>query len=376
MATPTRVDSEQAQLLAAAIEETSEGILITDACLNEPGPTIVFANAAFGRITGYDPEEVIGKTPRLLQGPQTDRRELMRLRRELEAAQHFHGQTVNYRKDGSPFLMDWKISPVRNTGGRVTHYVAIQRDITAERLESDSRDQTERVAAVGQITGEIAHDFNNLLMGMSSLAKIIQEDLNNSDLSQETVKDLLGLIDRSMSLTRQLLDFSRIKDNAEQDIDLHELLQNIQRLLRRLAGECVRVQLPVPQRGCVVRAASTDVEQILINLVLNARDAMPNGGEIRIHIQPRLLEATEAVPQGIVPGNYVEVTVSDTGIGMNEATKARIFEPFFTTKPKGQGTGLGLATVRGHVQRLRGLIAVESEVEKGSHFKICLPASL
>ncbi len=239
---------DRSTLISAALDRTSESVLITDALLDEPGPHIVFANKAFSAITGYAEEDVLGKSPRILQGPGTDRNELRRLRHELGSRHHFHGQAINYRKDGTAFLMDWRISPIQNAEGRVTHYIAIQRDATKQHNEDERNQQAERMETIGRVTGEIAHDFANLLTGLHGFAELLCHELGTNHPSRRTAEDMIQTITRAELLTRQLLTFSRTQDAHPQDINLSQLIKQIEVLLRQLVGERIAVNIDVRER--------------------------------------------------------------------------------------------------------------------------------
>ncbi len=368
---------DQLNLLYNALANTCEGVVITDAVLDKPGPKILFANPAFYKMTGYVEEEVLGKCPRFLQGPRTGRNEKHKLRSDLESGSHYHGQLVNYRKDGKSFQMDLRISPLQDAEGRITHYVAIQHDVkeTEQNEQIRQRQQAERLEAIGRVTGEIAHDFSNLLVGILGFAQLLKGELPDGGPESNMAAEIIRTAERAHVLTRQLLSFSRDRPGERTNIDLREAVKQIEALLLRLVGDSISTRILVEDEGCIVRATMTEVEHIVINLVTNARDAMPEGGELQIHMQPKELKSHETEPHGAKAGKYVELRVSDTGVGMDEQTRSKIFEPFFTTKDEGRGTGLGLANVFQQVRKLDGMITVESELRRGSHFRVYFPAA-
>jgi nitrogen-specific signal transduction histidine kinase len=264
------------------------------------------------------------------------------------------------------------IAPVRSTRGEVTHYIATKMDVTERKsLEAQLR-QAGKMEAIGQLAGGVAHDFNNLLTVISGYGQLLKGRLSPQDLDH--LEEILKASDRAAALTRQLLAFSRRQILTPQVLDLNSIVANLENMLRRLIGENIELKT-VQQSGLGrVKADPGQVEQVIINLAVNARDAMPEGGKLTIETANVDLDGTYARSHaGVLPGPYVMVAVSDTGIGMNAETLAHMFEPFFTTKEKGKGTGLGLATVYGIVKQSVGYTAVYSEPGHGSTFKVYLP---
>ncbi|MEO8338018.1 MAG: ATP-binding protein, partial [bacterium] len=230
----------------------------------------------------------------------------------------------------------------------------------------------QKMEAVGRLAGGIAHDFNNLLTAINGYADFLLDDIERSDPRRDDVREIKKAATRAGALTTQLLAFSRRQIRQPRSLDLNALLTDLERMLRRVIGEDVSIDWrPSAQLGSV-KADPSDIEQVLLNLVVNAGDAMPNGGSIIVTTGMELLAGPTA-RQGIAEGRYIRLRVSDTGMGMDAATKARIFEPFFTTKEAGRGTGLGLSTVYAIVENLRGTIDVDSTVGKGTTFTVYLP---
>jgi PAS domain S-box-containing protein len=357
--TEERELAERLALLGAAVHASTESVLITTAEVDPPGPRIVFVNPAACRMTGYAEREMLGRTPRMLQGPQTDRAVLVRLRGALVAGEPFSGRTVNYRKDGTPYTVEWDIAPVRDARGQLTHFVAVQRDVSArERLEAQVR-QAQKMEAVGQLAGGVAHDFNNLLTVIVNHVDFLRAARGAHDPRHDELDGIRYAADAAMRLTRQLLTFSRHQRVARRTLDVNAAVRAADGLLRRVVGEHIVIDTALGDGVPPVLADPGELEQVILNLAVNARDAMPGGGRLRI--------VTIAADDG------ARLEVRDTGRGMDAATRARIFEPFFTTKGVGEGTGLGLATVFGIVERLRGTIAVASEPGQGTSFSIWLP---
>jgi nitrogen-specific signal transduction histidine kinase len=248
------------------------------------------------------------------------------------------------------------------------------RDISDRRRLEEQLWHAQKMEAVGQLAGGIAHDFNNLLTAILGYCNLVLDDVPNEDPLRVDLEEIRTAGERAASLTRQLLAFSRRQMLQPQVVDLNALVASMQKLLRRLVSEEIEVVTALAHDVPAVRADPTSLEQVLVNLAVNARDAMPNGGRLTIETSPAHLDAAFAASHvPMAPGHYVRLTVADTGVGMDEATRGRIFEPFFTTKEQGKGVGLGLATVYGIVKQNGGYIWVDSERGRGAVFTIYLP---
>lgn len=242
----------------------------------------------------------------------------------------------------------------------------------ADRSEAELR-QLHTMAAVGRLAGGVAHDFANLLNVILGYAQMAQRKLPADHACRRHLDEILRAAERGAGLTKQLLGVSRDREPSLQVFDLEALVKDDERMLRRLIGEDVRLEVIAQEGATHVEADRAQVGQVLMNLAANARDAMPQGGTLTIETRTVRLSAAEAAARGVSPGRYAAVTVSDTGCGMDGATVARVFEPFFTTKPEGKGTGLGLATVDAVVRRNRGFVAVTSAPGEGTAFAVHLP---
>ena len=365
---------QRLKLLSSAVEQAKESVLITDAMLEQPGPSITFVNTAFTKMTGYTAEEVMGKTPRILQGPKTDRAVLQRLRQQLQRGEVFDGETVNYRKDGSEFDLEWQIAPIRNVRGKITHFVAIQRDIT-ERKQIESRlFQSQKMETVGRLAGGVAHEFNSILTAIIGQSELLITDLPAEGALAKSAREIRRAADRAATLTHQLLAYGRKQILQPEVLNINRVLGDMLGTLQHLVGREIEVRIVPAADLKRVRIDPGQMEQVLVSMTMNAADAMPHGGKLILETANVMLdEAYVRDFSGLKPGRYAMLAVTDTGVGMSPEVKARVFEPFFSTKGVGQGTGLGLATCYGIIKQSDGHIGVYSEVARGTTFKIYLP---
>jgi len=496
-----RRGEEALLLLSSAVEQSKESIIITDREINLPGPKIIFVNPAFTQMTGYTAGEVRGKTPRILQGPRTDKAVLRRLRQSLEEGKVFEGEAINYRKGGEEFNLEWQVAPIRGSDGVITNFVAIQRDITErKRAEEALRESEERFAGafehapigvalvspvgrwlkvnralcnligyseeellgrtvfdlthpdevkvslenmrrtiageirsfqlekrymhksgrvvmvwlnvslvrsgrgepryfiallqditerkrlearlfqsqkmetIGKLAGGIAHEFNSILTAIIGQSELMLGDLPSGSPLAKSAKEIGKAAERAAVLTRQLLAYGRKQILQPKILDLNSVLAGMEGTLRHLMGPGTDV-LMVPGAGLVtVKIDPGQLDQVIVNLVMNAAEAMPNGGKLTLETTNVSIdeESVGRYPD-LKPGDYVMLAITDTGAGMSAEVKARVFEPFFTTKGVGEGTGLGLSTCYGIVKQSGGHISLYSEPGRGTTFKIYLP---
>jgi two-component system cell cycle sensor histidine kinase/response regulator CckA len=355
--------------LATAIDQAAESIVITDTA-----GAIQYVNPAFERITGYSQAEAIGQNPRLLKSGKQNAAFYEHLWATIAAGQVWQGRLVNRKKDGSFFTEEATISPVRDESGAIVNYVAVKRDVTRELQLEEQYRQAQKMEAVGRLTAGVAHDFNNILTAINGFSELMSLELAPDHPLQASVQKVLGSGQRAAGLVRQLMAFSRKQIVQPEVLDLNAVLANVDKMLRRIIGEDIALQT-IPAPGLwLTRADPVQVEQVILNLAVNARDAMPEGGKLTIETANVTLdEAYAAGHLGAQPGEYALLAISDTGIGMNEEVKSHLFEPFFTTKELGRGTGLGLATVYGIVKQSGGDVQVYSEAGVGTTFKVYLP---
>ena len=370
-----RVD-EELRLLQAAVENLNDIVLITDAePIDEPGPRIRFVNRAFERLTGWSRAEVIGRSPRFLQGPDTDLGALARVRAAMQAWQPVREELLNVRRDGSPIWLDMDITPVANEAGWFTHWVAVERDVTERRALEEQLRESQKMEAIGRLAGGIAHDFNNMLTAISGFAELVLGDLEEtSHDARAHVAEIQRAATRSTELTRKLLAFSRRQMLQPRTVDLSEVVREISPLLVRLIGESIHQRIALAEQPVLATVDPGQLEQVLMNLVINAKEAMHDGGSLVIETATvELSEEYAAAHIGVVPGVHAMLMVQDTGHGMTAEVRERMFEPFFTTKGDRGGTGLGLSTVIGIVSQSGGHIAVESEPGVGTTMRVYFP---
>jgi PAS domain S-box-containing protein len=368
-----RRDEAELRLRDRAIRAVSSGVIITDP--SQPDNPIIYASPSFERLTGYRAGEIAGRNCRFLQGEDTDQDAVAEVREALRDGRGCTVELLNYRKDGTTFWNSLTISAVVDDGGHLTHFVGVQTDVTERRRLEEQFRQAQKMEAVGQLAGGIAHDFNNLLMVISTCTEVLMTlKPPNLNRAPQLLEEIRNAVERSASLTNQLLAFSRKQVLALRVLDLNEVVRDTERMLRRVIGEDIVLTTVLHPRAGRVKADSGQLDQILMNLAVNARDAMPLGGNLTIETRNVELDASYAKGHtGVRTGRYVMLAISDTGPGMSDEVKQRVFEPFFTTKEAGKGTGLGLAVVDGIVRQSGGSIEIYSEPGVGTSFKIYLP---
>ena len=355
--------------LTAAIEQAAESVIITDAAAN-----IIYVNPAFEHITGYSRAEVVGQNPRILKSGRQDQSFYQNLWTTISGGQVWQGRFINKKKDGTLHTLDATISPIKDEHGRIFNFVAVRRDITRELQLEEQYRQGQKMQAVGQLTAGIAHDFNNLLTAINGFAELAQANLPADHALQDMLGKILNSGQRAADLVKQLMIFSRKQVLEPKVLSLNMVVVNIEKMLRRIIGEHISLKTVLAVDLGLVKVDAAQMEQVIVNLAVNARDAMPQGGALTIETANVTLdEAYTALHLDIQPGEYVQLTISDNGAGMSDEVKAHLFEPFFTTKAPGQGTGLGLATVFGVVKQSNGHIWCYSEEGMGTTFKIYLP---
>ncbi len=366
--TERKRSEEQLERLATAVSQVGESIVITDT-----DGKIQYVNPAFERTTGYSGAEVIGRNPRMLKSGKHPPEFYESLWNTIVRGETWVGRVINRKKDGSLLEEEMRISPVRDNSGKIINFIAMKRDMTAEvELESQFM-QAQKMEAVGRLAGGVAHDFNNLLTVIGGYSDLLLRRLTEDSKALASVLEIKKASDRASALTRQLLAFSRKQILQPTVLDLNTIISDLKKMMGRLIGEDIDfVTIAEPGLGRV-KADPGQVEQVLLNLVVNSRDAMPNGGQLTIQTANTFLSGEHATQHSALPGNYVMLSVGDTGCGMDDRTLEHIFEPFFTTKEAGKGTGLGLSTVYGIIKQSGGHIRLHTGAGQGTTFQIYLP---
>jgi len=356
--------------LATVVEQAAESVIISDR-----RGTIHYVNPAFERLSGYSSEDIVGKNFRILKSDRHDEVFYREMWKTITSGTAWAGRIINRMKDGSLRQFETTISPIRDKNGVIVNFVSVNRDVTQEVALEAQLFQAQKMEAVGTLAGGIAHDFNNLLQVIQGYTEVLQNDVGRNKSSLEALQKIHHSAKRGAELTRQLLTFSRKVQSERRPLDLNREVEQLKKLLERTIPKMIEIELYLSENPAVVSADPIQVEQAIMNLAVNAKDAMPEGGKIVIETERvRLDEHFCRTHLGARPGEYVLLSISDTGHGMNREILDHVFEPFYTTKDVGKGTGLGLAMVYGIVKNHEGYILCYSEVSTGTTFKIYLPA--
>ncbi len=363
-----RTIQEQTQLVTA-VEHAAESIIVTD-----PAGVIEYVNPAFEKITGYSRHEVIGGNIELLDSGQHSKAFFSTIIDTLQRGKIWQGRMVNKRRDHSLYETEATVSPIKNKAGSITNYVSVQRDVSHEvRLERQLR-QAQKMEAIGTLAGGIAHDFNNLLMGIQGNISLSLLDIEPNSALVKNLKKIEQYVQNGVDLTKQLLGFARGGKYEISLLYLNDLIKEQNLMFSRTNKDIIFKNEAKPNLWSV-EADRGQIEQVLLNLYLNALQAMPGGGTLTTRTGNVTIDKDQYSPYYVKAGNYIKITIADTGIGMDEKIQQRIFDPFFTTKEMGRGTGLGLASVYGIVKNHEGFIKVFSKKGQGTKFEIYLPAS-
>lgn len=378
--TAQRATREHLKRIEAGIERIGDLVMVLDTAADEQGPRVVHVNEAFLRLTGCSREQVLGRPPQLWQDGTAERADI------LEALRRWQPQRLELlhrRGDGLALWLELDIAPVADATGWYTHWVVVGRDISGrrqaerERLALEQRlAQSQKLEALGLLTGGIAHDVNNLLTIMNGSAELLIEDLADRPAQAELAAMVHAAGRRGAELTHRLLAFARGQALQPKRVRPGELLEGMAGLLRRTLGPEVSLQMDLASGLAPLCIDPAQFEAAILNLCLNARDAMPGGGCVRVQLSSLALDAEQAArPLGLAPGRYVQLAVCDNGSGMTPEVRERVFEPFFTTKAHGRGTGLGLSMVYGFTRQSGGQVAIESQPGRGTAVRLYLPAA-
>ena len=371
-----KVTEERQLLLGQALDRASDGVLIAEVLPGRPGtPRIIYANGGLCQMTGYGLDEVIGQTPLLLQGPETDKAALADMIAGMDAGRPSRAELQFYRKDGGTLWIDIEFAPVVGESDAYTHWVAILRDITQRRIEEATLLRSEKLKTIGQLTGGIAHDFNNLLTVVTLNLEEVINKLPLYDPLLNLLQPAMHASLRGAELTAQLVSYARRAPLRPQPMRMKTVLSGLQPLLKRALGEQYELSVQIQPDDIIANADPAQLENALMNLLINSRDAMPRGGVIGLDItEIELAPGNPDLHEDMQPGRYARISVVDSGDGIRPEVLARVFDPFFTTKEVGKGTGLGLSMVYGFARQSGGHIALRSQPGRGTQAILHLPA--
>ncbi len=360
---------ENLRKLSVAVEQSPASIVITDT-----SGIIEYVNPYFTKLTGYSMDEAIGQKTSVLKTGETGNEEYRRLWETILAGGEWRGEFHNRKKDGDLYWEQAMIAPIRDHDSVITHFIAIKEDITERKQLEGQLRHAQKMDAIGQLAGGIAHDFNNILTAIVGYASIMQLKLPDDSSLKKNAEQIAATAERGAALTQGLLAFSRKQASNPVVVDLNEVISRVHQLLLRLISEDIHLEINLYPQALAIMADSGQIEQVLMNLATNARDAMPQGGAIVISTEAVSLDNDFVLARGFgTPGRYTLLTCTDSGDGMESEIVKHIFEPFYTTKEMGKGTGLGLSIVYGIIKKHNGYIICHSGLGLGTIFQIYLP---
>jgi PAS domain S-box-containing protein len=362
-------EQQQLRLQHSALEAAANAIVIT----NRDG-TIEWVNAAFTAFTGYSRAEAIGCNPRVLKSGLHEPAFYRRMWQTVLAGDVWQGTLTNKRKDGSLYDEEMTITPVRSEAGKISHFVAIKQDISERKKLEQQFLRAQRMQSIGLLAGGVAHDLNNVLAPVLMALPLLRNQLE-PDQREHILQTLEKSVQRGANIVQQVLTYARGVEVQRALVQLRHLIREVAKIAEETFPRDIQIRCNAPVSLWPFQGDPTQIHQVLLNLAVNARDAMPQGGELiftarNVELRERLQYLDFEIP----PGRYVCVSVADTGTGITTDVLERMFEPFFTTKPTGKGTGLGLSTVLGIVKSHGGLVEAETVVGAGSKFSVFLPA--
>jgi PAS domain S-box-containing protein len=368
--------AHEEDLFFEAISITRMPMVVTDPY--QPDNPIIFVNQAFCDLTGYRPNETLGRNCRFLQGPQTDRATVARLRHGVSDRRVVSAEVMNYRKDGSAFWNALFISPLVDRSGKLRYFFASQLDVSRRHDAEEALRQAQKMEALGQFTGSIAHDFNNLLQVITGYLDTLKARFDGSvDRDVTTALDTMaGAAERGATLTRQLLGFARKQRLEGRVVSLNALVETILPMANKVLGRDILIDTDLAPGLWNARLDPVQAEMAILNLLMNARDAMADGGRIVITTTNReVTPHAVTAPPDLLMGSYAVLSITDTGEGMPREVLARALDPFFTTKEAGRGTGLGLSMAYGFMRQSNGGLSIASEEGKGTTVTLLFPAT-
>jgi PAS domain S-box-containing protein len=379
---PDAIDGHRNDIFFAAIETTRMPMIVTDP--HQADNPIIFANRAFLSMTGYGSEEIMGRNCRFLQGPNTDSLTVAGIREAIEQKREHSTEILNYRKDGSSFWNALFVSPVFNERKELVYYFASQLDVSRRRDAEEALAQAQKMEALGQLTGGIAHDFNNLLQVIAGQLDLLKFKLRVPEIDRDKcaqhVDGARQSVTRAASLTQQLLAFSRKQRLVGRPINLNAAANAVVDIVEQSFDDSeqgrIKLVLKLDRSLQNCQVDPSQLEVALLNVLLNARDAMPEGGTITLKTANVELDSSDGISfAGLPQGDYVSISITDTGTGIPKEFLQRVMDPFFTTKEEGKGTGLGLSMVYGFAKQSGGAALIYSEVGLGTTLRLFFPVT-
>ena len=359
------ISAEVCEIILNSIEQTCETFFITDT-----DGVILYVNPAFERLTGYSSAEVLGKTPDILKSGEHPKAFYAEMWTALKAGTRWTGRLTNRRKDGTIYEEELRICPIKDSQGGLKYFFTLRHDTTRETQLEAQLNQSQKMESLGLLTGQIAHDFNNLLTVIIGSMELVGEDLKPGSVSSKLAHEILRSSREYASLIKQLMLFTRRSETRPVPIIINEPLREMKILLDSLLGKNISVMYSLAENLKPVKIDTEHFKQAIMNLLVNAKDAIAAKGAISITTRGA---GPDKLPPSLPAAEYAVIEVADTGPGIPPDTLPRIFEPFFTTKPKGKGTGLGLSTVYGIVLQAHGYVFAANRPGGGAAFTIYLP---
>jgi two-component system, cell cycle sensor histidine kinase and response regulator CckA len=361
---------EQAnRLYIAALESARDGIMITDL-----QGTVLHVNRALESLTGFGRQDLIGRPAQVLCSSDRHADLHDRMWQAVKGRASWQGELTDIRKDGACIDVSLTVSPILDGQGRLTHCVVIERDITSRRAMQGQLLQAQKMQSLGTLAGGIAHEFNNLLTGIMGFAGLAKDEGLTSKCRTEYMQEILGLAERASELTRQMLVYARQSPANRRSFAVLALVKQTADLIGRSLRQAVTIECAPDAAGLEIDADANQLEQVLFNLILNARDALSGPGSITVRLNKEDLSASKiGFPDSVPPGGYVHIEIRDTGHGMSAEVLGRALDPFFTTRPVGKGTGMGLSVAMGILRNHHGFMTIESRVGSGTSVGVYLP---